>query len=389
MNMLRNSRASLKDGLSAVGNLPSATSSPKQGYLPTLDGWRAVAILAVIQYHGDLYQAGWLSNRFVHENGFLGVDLFFAISGFLICSRLLEESRTRGYFSLGGFYIRRCFRILPAAWAYLLVCAILSCAKIIPVDWGGLIASLLTVRNLWAGVAGDTPTHWYTIHFWSLSVEEHFYLLLPGLLVIARGKKTAVTAAAALLTTVWTLIIVRMVHLQTPGVWLRTDERLSSLMVPAFFAVLLGGERVRDIVVRWLHPWVAVLVFCLVYAVGLSVRTLQPLDVIYGFPLLIISTTYHPFSWSGRVLELGPLRFVGHISYSLYLWQQLFFLLGHQGARWPLSLFQHFPMNYVAAFSVAVGSYYLLEKPCIRLGHRIARPLTEGREELVLVGQST
>jgi len=368
---------------------PSATSSPKQGYLPTLDGWRAVAILAVIQYHGGLYQAGWLSNRFVHDNGFLGVDLFFAISGFLICSRLLEESRTRGYFSLRGFYIRRCFRILPAAWSYLLVCAILSCAKIIPVDWGGILTSLLMVRNLWVGVAGDTPTHWYTIHFWSLSVEEHFYLLLPGLLVIARGKKMAVTAAAALLTTVWTLTIVRMVHLQTPGVWLRTDERLSSLMVPAFFAVLLAGERVRGIVVRWLHPWVAVLVFCLVYVAGLSIRTLQPLEVIYGFPLLIISTIYHPLSWSGRVLELRPLRFVGHISYSLYLWQQLFFLFGHQGARWPLSLFQHFPINYIAALAVAIGSYYLLEKPCIRLGHRIARPLTEGREDLILAGQST
>ena len=76
------------------------------------------------------------------------------------------------------------------------------------------------------------------------------------------------------------------------------------------------------------------------------------------------------------------MRFVGHISYSLYLWQQLFFAGGRAPAAWPLSVLQIFPLNYLAAFACATASYYLIEKPLIRVGHRVAHPATPGREDL-------
>jgi len=101
-----------------------------------------------------------------------------------------------------------------------------------------------------------------------------------------------------------------------------------------------------------------------------------------GFPLIVISTMLHAESISSRILELWPLRFVGHISFSLYLWQQMFFASGHTTAAWPLSALQIFPFNYLAAFACAIASYYLVERPLIKVGHRLAHPATPGREDL-------
>ena len=349
------------------------SARPKQGYLPALDGWRAIAIFAVIQFHDGLYQAGPLSNRWLHDWGYLGVDLFFAISGFLICSKLLEEQRKKGAISLRGFYVRRSFRIMPAAMLFLGVCALLSLANVLPKDWGGLVTSLLMVRNFWVAHAGDTPAHWYTIHYWSLSVEEHFYLLLPGLLVlVARKRQLLVTGMFAAATLLWTLAIYRFPHLQVPDVWLRTDERLCQLMLPAFFAVLLREDNVREAVMRRLQPWVAFLFIVGMRLSGLYIRTLGPLAIIIGFPLLVIATVYHPQSWTTKVLELPWLKYVGRISYSLYLWQELFFIMGHDRAGWPLAALQYAPYSYLAAFAMAVASFYLVEKPMIKAGHRFA-----------------
>lgn len=361
--------ADVKSDLSSVVE----GARPKQGYLPALDGWRAVAIFAVMQYHGGIYRLGWFSNRWLHEQGFLGVDLFFAISGFLICSRLMDEDRRRGSISLRGFYIRRSFRIMPAAWLYLAVYSLLALANVLPRDWGGLLSSLLMVRNFWAVHVGDAPTFWYTIHFWSLSVEEHFYLLLPGLLVLVpRGKRLAATGVVSVLSTIWTLAIYHFAALQTREVWLRTDERLCQLMVPAFLAIFLTNKNARDAVGRWLHPWVAFLFVALASVTGNYIHTLHLLAIIIGFPLIVISTVYHPQSWTTRILELPWLRFIGRVSYSLYLWQQMFFFLGHQQAAWPLSVLQHSPLSYLAALTLAVLSYQFIERPLIKIGHRVA-----------------
>src|SRR5207253_2643990 len=120
--------------------------------------------------------------------GWAGVDLFFAISGLLICSRLLEEEQMHGRISLRDFYVRRVFRILPAAWAFLAVCAALGFMHQIPSSVPATLASLLMTRNYWGVYSGVPPNELYTDHFWSLSVEEHFYLLLPAILVFVRKR---------------------------------------------------------------------------------------------------------------------------------------------------------------------------------------------------------
>jgi peptidoglycan/LPS O-acetylase OafA/YrhL len=359
----------------------------KSGYLPSLDGLRAVAILSVICYHDRVHRFGILSTSWIHQYGSLGVDLFFAISGILICSRLLEEERVSGKISLRGFYIRRLFRIFPPAWLFLFTYLGLSLLRQLPIDIGGVVTSFLMVRNLWVHVAGDVPRTWYTIHFWSLSVEEHFYILLPGLLVLFRNKRAFVLALLSCAVMVWITIVFHYPFLQTQGFTLRTDMRLDALLIPATFAVLLTRPEIRGFAVRWLHPWLAALAFVGVFVLFQSVPSrlvngAAGFVISIGFPLVVIATTLHPRSISCRILEWSPLRFVGRISFSLYLWQQLFFPNGHTPGAWPFSIVQRFPMNYVAAFACAIASYYLVERPMIRVGHRLAHPPTPGHEDL-------
>src|SRR5215469_16278217 len=97
----------------------------ERGYLPTLDGWRAIAVVFVILYHDSVYTLGPVSTAWFQSHGLYGVDIFFGISGLLICSRLLEEEELPGAISLQDFYIRRAFRILPPAYIYLFSIALL------------------------------------------------------------------------------------------------------------------------------------------------------------------------------------------------------------------------------------------------------------------------
>ncbi|MBV8072845.1 MAG: acyltransferase, partial [Acidobacteriaceae bacterium] len=153
----------------------------KTEYIPTLDGWRAVAIGMVIAYHASMvpfgtveaYRSSW---AYLLRFGHIGVALFFGISGFLITTLLLREEARNGRISLSKFYIRRCFRILPAYYALLGSITILGLIT----SRAELMSSLCFVRNyIHEGAGGGS---YVTGHLWSLAVEEHFYLLWPGLL---------------------------------------------------------------------------------------------------------------------------------------------------------------------------------------------------------------
>jgi peptidoglycan/LPS O-acetylase OafA/YrhL len=352
----------------------------KRSYIPTLDGWRAIAILAVLGYHTPVLHLGPLSTQIVHDYGSQGVDLFFAISGLLICSRLLAEEKTSGTISLRSFYIRRVFRILPAAVVYLLAAGALGLLHVIPMPIGAWLSALFSVRNYYGAISTQANT-WYTGHFWSLAVEEHFYLLLPGLLVVFAKRRTLVLGILILCFTVWQAIFLN-------GWPQRTDLRIDALLIPAFLAVLLQSERVVTWFRKWLHPLVAIILLAMVLVViakgGRPLEAIKPLLKV-TYPLLILSTVLHPKGWMGWVLELAPLRWVGHISYSIYLWQQLFFLdvreMHDSHAGWPVGGLQHLPFNLIAVFAMATLSYYFVEKPLVRLGHRLTHKRIPERGE--------
>jgi peptidoglycan/LPS O-acetylase OafA/YrhL len=365
------------------------TNAPRAGYLPTLDGWRAIAIVAVLLDHAVGYSP--LRHypklvRFTHT-GPNGVSLFFAISGFLICSRLLEEDRAFGKISLGGFYIRRGCRILPPAVFYLIVIGILSLSGLIvvsPWDWW---SSVLFFRNY-------LPPDWisrgwggYTVHYWSLAVEEHFYLLWPAALVLL-GKTRARWFALSLAISVaiwrtWDL------HRHWFDRWIpgllfgcRTDVRLDALLLGCVAALMLDDDSVRSTFSRRFKPWMWWL--CIACYVATQLVYLSKQSRSYSLfesallPLMVAGTVYGPRTFVTIFLELRGMKWVGRLSYSIYLWQQLFSV----PAGSTFAILQRPALGTAVTFLCAWLSYRFIERPLIRWGHRLAPPLTEGRDDL-------
>src|SRR5271155_3161557 len=226
----------------------------KTGYLPTLDGWRAIAVLMVIFYHDALHSAGPFSTRWFQEHGVLGVDIFFGISGLLICSRLLEEEKALGTISLSKFYIRRAFRILPPALLYLIVVAVLGLLDILPVLPKEWFAALLFYRNYSRLSATAGHIDWFTAHYWSLSIEEHFYLLLPSILVFM-PRRWRLPALAAIVAVVAAWRIYRQQTRPLVFLWHHTDTRLDALLVPAMLAIVLAHPNGRELLKKVCRFW--------------------------------------------------------------------------------------------------------------------------------------
>jgi peptidoglycan/LPS O-acetylase OafA/YrhL len=249
-----------------------------------------------------------------------------------------------------------------------------------------VLSAVLLVRNV-------LPLHppveaWYTAHYWSLSVEEHFYLLLPGFLVLSRKYRIGLLTPLVVLLEIWRYIV--LTHPQLQFGWnvdFRTDIAVEGILLAVLAALLLRRSDFREWCVRWLRPW-AVLIFAgLVWtATGFHQGRFNHFVLLCTYPPLIVSTMLHPNSLTGRILEFPPVRFIGRISFSLYLWQMLFFVSYPPNLQVPhshlLVLMQSTSLRYSATLLLSVLSYYLVEKPMIRLGHRLATPVTPGREDL-------
>jgi peptidoglycan/LPS O-acetylase OafA/YrhL len=348
-------------------------------YFPTLDGWRAFAIFFVILFHGRFVFFPASSPLWpIAEHGYLGVDLFFALSGFLICSRLLAEHKTTGSINLQTFYIRRVFRIVPPYLAALASFVLLSIVAQIPLERWETLSCLLFFRNYEpsVGPAGGP----YTAHFWSLAVEEHFYLFWPLLLKALRPGKARVTAIVLCgVVFGWNVIAHLWLAPRQPltPVQARTDCRIDSLLWGCLAALYFPKIQELFAHPRWRNLWL----FVLLALVGLEMvhPIFTPLALNILFPCLLLSTVIHPASILGRLLEWKPLRWIGALSYSMYLWQQLFLqpraLAGSIEARSGFAHLQVWPWNVVLILATASTSYYLLEQPAIRLGHQLARSL--------------
>ena len=361
-----------------------------KGYLATLDGWRAIAILAVILDHGSGY---FLQNRFpgvfaITRVGPNGVSLFFAISGFLICSRLLEEYERIGRISLSGFYIRRAARILPPAMAYLAFVGLLGTAGLILVSPREWLSSIFFFRNYLPPSLIHPGWGGYTVHYWSLAVEEHFYLLWPALLVFSGPKRARwVAAGLAIIVACWRTWDFQhhLVNRYLPDLLFgsRTDVRLDGLLMGCVLALFLVNHDWKQRFIRLMQPWLWVA--CVLGYVSLQLYYRRHYYTLLESTLLAVivaSTVLQPQTLIGRFLELGWIRWIGRLSYSLYLWQQLFLL---PEGKYPLSLLQRFPTNCVLLFLVATLSYKFVERPMISIGHRLAPPLTPGRSDLETV----
>lgn len=363
-------------------NVPGAPTgqamAAASGYLPTLDGWRALAVLAVITRHArDPYfgPGGAFENPTLEKltsYGHLGVDFFFGLSGLLICSRLLDEWSITGEISLRRFYIRRVFRILPPYFAYLAVVGLLAIGGAIAVTGMEYVSCVFFFRNYYFAEGFG----WYTAHFWSLCVEEHFYLLFPPLLVLL-GRRRAAMGVAVMLFVVflWQRVSFRYVHILPTAP--RSDLILDRLFYGCLVAILLWQYGSRPIVRALLSGWsMALAAIGFVAAVALQF-SMHGVLMAAAIPVLIACTMTNPHWLLSRFLELGLLRWIGRMSYSLYIWQELFLSPDVSSASWLIWL-QTPGISMLAIFACAALSYYAIEKPCIRMGRRLAQPTTEG-----------
>lgn len=320
------------------------------------------------------------------EHGSLGVDLFFGISGLLITHRLLEEDEKEGGISLSAFYIRRAFRILPPAALYLITISILSLLNIIETSWIRITAAALFFRNYY--VRAD-PSDWFSGHFWSLSVEEHFYLIWPFLLLLMRiPRARKLTPWIALAVAGWRTLDSHLHLVSAPSLrylLIRTDYRIDGLLWGCVAALLLHQpqwrQRLQKIPASW--PFVAIPIIVTLSAYR-PPQCMVAMAVL--FPTIIVSTLLHPESWIARTLEVRPMRFLGTISYGLYLWQQLFLIRDRQPV---FGVFQVFPLNIALAIGVAWLSYRFLEEPLRRVGRRVVRQMGEAPRPKIAVAPAT
>jgi peptidoglycan/LPS O-acetylase OafA/YrhL len=342
-------------------------SNKPSNHIPALDGWRGVAILLVLLDHStEGVNFGRIDHFF--RVGATGVGLFFALSGFLITTRLMEEKERYGKIRLDKFYTRRVCRLIPASLTYLIVIGILTLAGVLTVTREQWFASLLFFRNY---IPMDLPSGgWFTAHFWSLAVEEHFYLIWPALLILTRGR-AIVPAVIATVVAAWRYadLHYHVVHatLWFPG---RTDVRFDGLLWGCVLAILLLRPGFKQLMSRF-YPWWLWLACLGVYLVSnlLSGRhNYSPYEPAL-IALIMIWPVLHTENWLSKLLELPILKWVGHLSYSLYVWQQLWLVF--PDAPTPFGAFQRLPLNILCIFASASLSYYFIEKPMVNLGHRL------------------
>jgi peptidoglycan/LPS O-acetylase OafA/YrhL len=239
--------------------------------------------------------------------------------------------------------------------------ALLGAFADLPVTRNELLASALFVRNYAPGWDLD-----YTLHFWSLAVEEHFYLLWP--FVMAMLPKRALSAAIGL-----TLAVCAWRSIETHNLlfhrfageapWsVRTDTRLDAILMGCVAALAIARRPSWKMPAWTTGPIAAAIVLALIYGCPMRPAVLSVL-----FAALIVSTVQNPASIVGRALEVPAVQWVGRLSYSLYVVQGLFLHYTDSDPAWLKSL-HRFPLNVVLTFAVATAVHYLIERPAVRLG---------------------
>jgi peptidoglycan/LPS O-acetylase OafA/YrhL len=368
-------RDTLRPGISTTSGLATdPVHRHADGYLPVLDGFRAFSIALVLLCHLTYYHATTAQGKFLSAIcGSTGVSFFFVISGFLITRILIREERRRGQISLRRFYLRRALRILPAYYLFVVVVVLLDRAGAVPrVPVHNYASCLLFVRNL-IGRGHETS------HLWSLSLEEQFYVFWPMLLAfVAGGKRLGAVTSLLLAACLWRSYLVFTgrvgpLAIYDRALYMRSDLRMDTILAGCALGILYDAERFRRFNRAFLSrawvPWAAGLALVLWSVFAPGARHSAAIE--NSITAVLIGVILNWFlanggSLAGRGLQAGPVLLVGKLSYSLYLWQQLF--LGPAGES--LAALRRFPVNVLMTIVAAVASYVLVEKPFLALKER-------------------
>jgi peptidoglycan/LPS O-acetylase OafA/YrhL len=340
--------------------------------IPSLDGLRALSIAVVLLGHlaGTAGSPPWI-NAAVRNSFFdiahFGVRVFFVISGFLITGLLVVEQERTGTISLKQFYFRRTLRIFPAYFALLGVLALLALVGALNLTRGDFLHAVTYTMNY------SPDRSWQVGHLWSLAVEEQFYLLWPAaLLLIGLRRGGHVALAAVLLAPLIRVAEATFFPSLLPIIGTSFETTADALAMGCLLALWQHRLEVNALYQWalasswWLVPVLiaASIVAGLRYRPGLLVGdSLANLAVAL---LIARSVAFSTDRW-GKFLNLRPMVLIGTLSYSLYLWQQLFL------NRNQPSTVTSFPLNLALACICAVLSYNLVERPVLKLRSRIAK----------------
>lgn len=372
-------RAAVLEGQSTVPEARPRESVAPPGalYIPSLDGIRAISFFLVFFSHaglGNLVPGGF------------GVNIFFLLSGFLITTLLRMELTRTGQISLGAFYLRRVLRILPPLYVTLALALLLRIIAMGPasIPIPGTIAQFLQVFNYYQ-IYADPPTFLPgTGVLWSLAVEEHFYLIFPLLYawmcprLSVRGQSLLLLALCGV-ALVWRCVLHYFnFHDSFDHTYMATDARFDSILFGCVFAVaanpVLDDPLYRRTLraMKWLLP-VSVAVLLATFLVrNESFRetlryTVQGLSLIPIF----MAAIYYQKSWPVKFLNLPLVRFLGVLSYTLYLCHSI--IMESIGSVLTTSPVLSSAASLVCALVFAVLVHYGIELPATRLRKRLSR----------------
>ena len=335
--------------------------------LPALDGLRGVAVLAVMAFHfsNARFQGGWL-----------GVEVFFVLSGYLITSILLNEYRATGTISVANFYVRRALRLGPALVAGIVLADLVMLAFKNPAITPSFgiarsdAAALFYVANI---VQVSNPGNIGAIsHTWSLSIEEQFYLVWSAamLLIVAKSRQPWRWALAAGVVAALITAALLAMHVAPASLYLVSTTHAIGLLLGCTAAL---WPRLRALATQ---P-VAIAGAATLVAMSLVVKTTDSWMYVAGFPVVGVAATMlvaHSATSSGwlvRALSNGPLTSIGRVSYGLYVYHIPILLVAKALA--PSHTFTRLALltaAWVATFAVAYLSYRWIEKPALRIKNR-------------------
>lgn len=319
--------------------------------ISSLDGLRAISICLVLLGHLGGTRHFPANLEFFEKYANFGVRIFFVISGYLITSLLIKEHAKKGSINVRDFYVRRAYRILPAAYVFMTAVVIIAWPYLSKAQ---IVGAYLYLSNYVHG-------HWYLGHLWSLSVEEQFYLLWPWLLALGFRYRMWIALAGVFMAPVLRVGLY-MVGLKDIGHYFPTVG--DSMAMGCLLAIVWTDLKRFD---RWIFSTNFIFIIIITLSLPLMAGMKGVLSRFYntiGLTIMhagIALVIYHAIEQEYRILNTRWIVWVGTLSYSLYLWQQ-FFLYRESTSWWTA-----FPQNIVLAFFVSILSYYFIEKPFLRL----------------------
>jgi peptidoglycan/LPS O-acetylase OafA/YrhL len=341
---------------------PNSALPKSSRRLAVLDGLRAISISLVLLGHvsGTRGFPDLNLSPYVGDYANLGVIVFFVISGYLITTLLLEEHQRFRRISLSLFYARRFLRLMPALFAFIGCILVLEKMGLIQLMRRDLLAAITYTVNF------RSDTSYHLGHLWSLSVEEQFYFLWPAVLVISGTRRAGYAAAGMLvlspISRLWAL------HHNLPSsIFPSVADSLACGCLLAIWGESLGSRKwYRSLLAHsWFMPAAVVVVFFCnamrVFQIGatLGVTAINLLCAVAIHRCMLVKSPLTTF------FSLRPMVLIGELSYSLYLWQQLFL---NRHSAWAVC---GFPLNLFLALLAASASYFVIERPLNQLRRKL------------------